>query len=299
MHENNTQAAIDAGKEVAASGQKIQFIGELPVSMKYDGEAVLWTKALTIQDERAPQPRALAGKSLILDEASLIAHCLRFRDADSALFANGSSILAVYDYHRPIREALHIEVKEGETAVLNVVGRDVSARWQRHRAEYTPQKSPEWKTWITNAGKLISQAEFADFLEANVQDLAGPEGERKVPTPADLCTMALTLKVTQNDVLDSQINRTTGEYTLIAKQEQQTTGSTVIPKEFDLLIPLYERGELVRVTCKFRMRKEGAAFRFGWIIPTAERMERQAFEAIAKRIAEATTLPLFYGQPEQ
>lgn len=290
MQENNTQAAIDAGKAIVTAEQTIKYHGDLPLIIKPDGTVTLMTTAQDNMDERAPQPRSLAGISKILDEASLIAHCLRFRDTDSALFANRTSILAVYDYHRPIAPPA-----EGSAYQL----RDGNARWQRHRAEYTPQKAPEWKTWIDNAGKLMSQAEFADFLEANVQDLAGPEGDRKVPTPADLCTMTLTLKVTQNDVLDSQINRTTGEYTLIAKQEQQTTGSTVIPKEFDLFIPLYERGEQVRVTCKFRMRKEGAAFKFGWVIPTAERMERQAFEAIAKRIAEATALPLFYGQPEQ
>jgi len=34
-------------------------------------------------------------------------------------------------------------------------------------------------------------------------------------------------------------------------------------------------------------------------LATLEQRERQAFEAIAKRIADATTLPLFYGQPEQ
>lgn len=299
MQENNTQAAIDAGKEIASAVQKLQFIGEIPVGFKANGDAYLMTGLLAEQDKRAEKPRALAGSAKILDEASMIAHCQRFRDSASALFADSSQIMAVYDYHRPIGDALHIEVKDGETAVLNVVGRDVSARWTRHRAIYTPGKAKEWTTWTGKAGQLMSQADFADFLEANLQDLAGPEGDRKVPSPADLMTLALTLKVTSEDVLESQINRTTGEYHLVAKVEQKTTGEAKIPKEFDILVPVYENGDLQRVTCRFRMKKDGSTFKFGWVIPTAERLERSAWQDICKRISKKTSLPLIYGQPEQ
>ena len=297
--ENNTQAAIDAGKQIASVGQSVFYIGEIPYTRTHDGSVVGLGAYLAESDKRAAQPRSLGGCAHILDEASMIAHCQRFRDSASALFANADSIVAVYDYHRPIAEALHIEAKEGETAILAVIGRDASARWQRHRAIYKPAKSKEWTTWTSKAGQLMSQADFADFLEANLQDLAGPEGDRKVPSPADLMTLALTLKVTSEDVLESQINRTTGEYHLVAKVEQKTTGEAKIPKEFDILVPVYENGDLLRVTCRFRMKKDGAGFKFGWVIPTAERLERSAWQAICKRISETTTLPIFFGQPEQ
>ncbi len=286
--ENNTQAAIDAGKEIAASAQKLQIIGGIPVGFKHDGDSYLLTGLLAEQDKRAEKPRALAGSAKILDEASMIAHCQRFRDSASALFADASQIMAVYDYHRPVAAS---DVPE--------IVRDSAARWQRHRAIYKPEKAKEWTTWTGKAGQLMSQADFADFLEANLQDLAGPDGDRKVPTPADLMTLALTLKVTSEDVLESQINRTTGEYHLVAKVEQKTTGEAKIPKEFDILVPVYENGDLLRVTCRFRMKKDGSAFKFGWVIPTADRLERSAWQTICARIAEKTTLPLIYGQPEQ
>lgn len=288
MQENNTQAAIDAGKEIASAVQKLQFIGEIPVGFKANGDAYLMTGLLAEQDKRAEKPRALAGSAKILDEASMIAHCQRFRDSASALFADASQITAVYDYHQPVAAT--------DTPALI---RDSAARWQRHRAIYTPGKAKEWTTWTGKAGQLMSQADFADFLEANLQDLAGPEGDRKVPSPADLMTLALTLKVTSEDVLESQINRTTGEYHLVAKVEQKTTGEAKIPKEFDILVPVYENGDLQRVTCRFRMKKDGSTFKFGWVIPTAERLERSAWQDICKRISEKTSLPLIYGQPEQ
>jgi uncharacterized protein YfdQ (DUF2303 family) len=287
MQENNTQAAIDAGKEIASAVQKLQFIGEIPVGFKANGDAYLMTGLLAEQDRRADKPRALAGSAKILDEASMIAHCQRFRDLASALFADASQITAVYDYHRPVAATDTPDI------------RDSAARWQRHRAIYTPSKAKEWTTWTGKAGQLMSQADFADFLEANLQDLAGPEGDRKVPSPADLMTLALTLKVTSEDVLESQINRTTGEYHLVAKVEQKTTGEAKIPKEFDILVPVYENGDLQRVTCRFRMKKDGSTFKFGWVIPTAERLERSAWQDICKRISEKTSLPLIYGQPEQ
>ncbi len=289
MEENNTQAAIDAGKEIQLARQQIQTFNGIPVAIDKEGTWKVLSGLLENQDRRADKPRAMSGSCAITTEASLVAHAHRFRDPESALFATGSALIVVYDYHRSVPDGL----ESG-----SVPARDIFARWQRHRAVYEPKLSPEWQTWIGGQNKLMAQAEFADFLEVNDRDIAGPIDERKVPSPADLMTLALTLKVTAEDVLESTINRTTGEYTLLAKQEQKSTGSATIPKEFDIAISVYENGPLYRMPCKFRMRKEGQGFKFGWIVPGAARLLRDAYQDMAKRVSDATALPLFFGSPE-
>lgn len=285
---DNIAALLDAGQKLGGSSTILQRADKgIPfVISTRDVEARVQSDILKLEDERGVQPRELRGKATLIDEASLIAHALRNKDADSALFADGINLRAVYDYNRPVTSA------DGSA-------RSVSARWGRHTAIFTPALSPEWKTWIQGAGKMMAQTEFADFLEQNDRDIAGPtEARTDIPSPADLMTMALNLRVMVDDTLESQVNRTTGEYTLIAKNERKTTGSSKIPKEFDLLIPVYEGGPLVRLTCKFRMKKNGTAFAFGWVVPGADRLLRESYTELAKRVAQASGLPLFMGSPE-
>jgi len=178
--ENNTAAAIQAGKDAAGIGIRMWREGDFTLSMvPKDCDLKVLDNLLIMQENRAPTPRELAGKAVMRDEQSLILHAIRFRDEHSALFGTGSSYLAVYDYHRPVPRA-------GEA---NTLGRNTSARWRRHAAEFKPALSPEWTAWTTNAGKMFSQTEFAEWLEEHEQDLAGPMEGRSVPSPADLRTL--------------------------------------------------------------------------------------------------------------
>ena len=287
--DNNVQAAIDAGKEIASASQKIQMVGEIPVSFKQSGEGQMWTNLLEAQDKRAEKPRRLQGTATLGNEESFIAHVERFKDGQSIIFGDRTSLTAVYDYNRTVPQGL---------PVADVPARDPFARWGQHRAYFAPELSDEWKIWIGGAGKLKSQTDFADFLEENDRDIAGPTADRSVPSPADLRTLALTLKVSIDDVLESSINRTTGEYTLVAKQEQKTTGSAQIPREFDIEIPIFTGGPKTRIVCKFRMRKDGSKFAFGWVVPGAEALRNQAMEEMMMRVRDKTQLPVLNGKPE-
>jgi len=285
--ENNTQAAIDAGKEIAtATLQKLQDFNGIPYTIQPGGAVQVHEKLLAEQDKRADQPRRLQGMAVLGNEAGFIAHVLRFKDSESVIFGDKTSLTAVYDYHQKMSDVPADELD-----------RDRHARWAQHRAHFAPDLSDEWKIWVGGQGKMKSQSDFADFLEEHERDIAGPTADRNVPSVADLRTMALTLKVTTDDVLESSINRTTGEYHLVAKQEQKTTGETKIPKEFDIEIPIFTGGPKTRIVCKFRMRKDGK-FTFGWIVPGAEALQRQAMEEMLMRVRDATQLPVMNGRPE-
>jgi len=290
VQENNTQAAIDAGKEIAnAQLQKLLDFQGIPYTVTRDGAIGVHKPLLEALDQRAEKPRRLKGLAILGNEQGFIDHVNRFKDPESVIFFTRSDMTAVYDYSRTVPQGLPI----GDVPV-----RDPFARWGEHRAHFAPELSDEWKVWIMGAGKLKAQADFADFLEENERDLAGPIDGRNVPSPADLRTLALTLKVSVDDVLESTINRTTGEYTLVAKQEQRTTGSAQIPREFDIEIPIFTGGPRTRIVCKFRMRKDGSRFQFGWIVPGAEALRIQAMEELMMRVRAATQLPALNGKPE-
>lgn len=281
--ENNTQAAIDAGQAIAFAQQFMKLHGDVPYVIKADGTPVIIDTLLKMTEARAEKPRELAGQAKLISEAALIAHMQRFRDPDSALFYDGARLLAVYDYHRPMAPP-----PDGQPSIL----RNDRARWGRHTALYVPQLSPEWMAWVQGAGKLLSQVDFADFLDEHACDAAD------VPTVADLATMALTLRVTSEDVIESVINRTTGEYSLVAKQEQKTTGQTKIPKEFDIEIPIYEGGRRYRITCAIRFRKQDSKALFAWVVRGTDKLLRDAFADIAARVSQETGVLALAGAPE-
>lgn len=303
MEPNNTQAAIEAGITIGALSVKVErgAYGVPYAVVHKDASVQLLTGLQQAEDARAECPRALSGTAQILTEQSMIDHILRFKDKYSVLFATASAVTAIYDYHEPMAQVIidGAVTEQPQAALPQLRTRDKLARWQRHRAEYTPKLSREWEKWITGAGKAMSQTEFADFLDENDQDIAGPTDNRKVPTQADLVTLGHTLKVTSEDVVEATIDRTTGNYQMVAKQDMKPTGECKIPKEFDILIPIFDGGEKVRICCKFRLQKSGGQLKFGWVVPTAARMLREEYAAMAKRVGEKAAIPVIFGTPEK
>lgn len=282
-NESGVAAAVHAGKEIIIASKRglLNQQGSL-YTLRDDGSIHIERELSDEIDKRNARPVHLRGAARVLDEASLIAHALRNKDTSSAIFYDAARVLVVYDYNRAV----------------TTEDRDGCARWGKHTAEYKPSNSEEWKAWIGGSGKMLQQAEFADLLEERVKDIAGPREGRDVPTAAQLMTVALQLKVTSEDVIESEINRTTGEYHLVAKVEQKTTGQTRLPKEFDIEIPIHDNGPLYRITCSFRFRKDGAKPTFGWIVRGVERMQREAMAQMVERVKDATKLPAFAGSPE-
>jgi len=289
MQENNTQAAIDAGKEIASVGQKIGDFNGIPYTVTNNGTLCMHDKLLAEQDKRAEKPRRLLGTAQLGNERGFIDHVNRFKDPESVIFSTRTDLTAVYDYNRTVPQGLEAGA---------VPTRDPFARWGQHRANFTPEISDEWKAWIDGARKLLGQEAFAEFIDEHVRDIAEPTDDRKTPTAADLATMALNLKIMADKTLESSINPTTGECMMVAKEEHKQTTSTRIPVEFDIWIPIHTGGPKTRIVCKMRFRKSNGSPAFAWVVPGAAALLRQAIEEMVMRVREATQLPVLNGKPE-
>jgi len=283
---NNIQAAIEAGITIGCLNIDTQRgHNGVPYAIVHKNASFqLLSELQQAEDARAERPHRLSGTAQILTEQSMVDHMLRFKDAYSVLFGTDKMVAAVYDYHKPVRADRT---------------RDEQAQWGHHRAEYTPRLSREWDKWVNGCNKLLTQTEFADFLDENDQNIAPPIEGRAVPTQADLATIGHTLKVTSEDAIEATIDRVTGNYQMSAKHNMQATGECKIPKEFDVSIPIFEGGVKVRICCKFRLQKSGGQIKFGWVIPGAVRILREEYAAVACRIAEKTGVPLIFGAPEK
>lgn len=294
--QNDTAAAIVAGRQSLAIEDRWGYIGEpqLPVAISESGNVTLMKEVLAEMDRREPHPPRIIGTAELAEVDSFIAFVNRFKQDHSAIFADvrGMQLTAVLNYH-------HAAIQE----VTGEVGHDAvppSAEWADHRAVYACPVSDRWKLWTGKHEQSFTQDQFGQFLDDNASDIVSPQGDERgaFPTAAALIEMARNLIVRVGSKYERQYNPTTGEATLVAKDEHETS-STKIPKAFLLGIPVFEAGKLYQVEARIRFAMVEGRPRFSFSLYRAEDVKRHAFGEIRAHVEKGTGLPLFAGSPER
>lgn len=291
MQENNTQAAIDAGKEIVLGNQKIQYLGDIPFVIKADGVPTIMQNALELLDKRSPAPRRLTGCAKFTELASFIDHVERFKDQHSAVFMHGNALTAVYNYHVGIGDN-----GDGHPGV------PAAPRWADHRATYAAPFSPEWDLWNKNDGKLMTQEEFGEFIDQNIKDIAAPvsEDDKKAGYvgAGALSTMARNLVINAGHKAERKINEQTGEITMHFEVKIDEQSSTKLPPGFLLGIPVFEKGPGYRIEAKFYLQRAGQGFKLGYKLVRAADVLQHAVDEIRDAVKKQTNLPVWAGSPE-
>lgn len=265
------------------------------------GQVLVTPRGVNVQsakpffDEWRGAPERREGTATLVTIDSFIAHANRFKDADSALFADpGDSpkLVAVLDYHRP--------------------GPDGAPRFGRHRSVYEFPISEEWEAWTTKDGQMMPQAAFAEFIEERIQDIGAPAAAEapvkdfatkigcQLATPAQLLTLSKGLSVRANSRVVNAQNLSTGEGELIYEQTHtDDKGKPLsVPGAFMLVIPVFQGDALYQVPVRLRYRVREAQVTWAVALYRPERFFDDAFKLACEKANKATSLPLFMGQPE-
>lgn len=257
-----------------------------------------------LADEYRDAPERRQGTATLQELDSFIGHVMRFKDADSAIFADPNpsrpTLTAVLDYHR--------------------IGAEGPPRFMRHRSVYAFPLDKAWLTWTAISGKEIGQATFAEFLERNILDVIDPRATREDggtilgesvtrflhsinARPAagpELMELSRGLTVRVGSHCRNAVNLATGEVQLQYDTEHtDERGAPLnVPRAFVLGIPVFRGGELYQVPVRLRYRhKEGA---LTWILDPL-RMDLvfdDAIKGAVDKTRESTGLPVFIGSPE-
>lgn len=281
MDVDNMKTIIDAAREGVAADSKIAEVEGMPVLVT-NGRIGVLTEALDEAERRGAAPKRRKGTSTHTELASFIEHVNRFKDADSAVFADTDDVTltAVLDYH-----------KAGATA---------DPRWGGHRSVYSCPLSRQWTLWTGSSDRKMPQDAFAQFIEDNMDDLAAPVGngaDKDFPMPSDVLTMARNLVIRSKGEFSRSINPTTGESSLVCRNEN-TTESTKIPRAFLLGIPVFEAGALYKLEARLRMDMSSGRPLFSYVLYRPEAIKRDAFGEVRTMVKEQTQLPVFAGSPE-
>lgn len=288
---NSIRSAITAGIQLATVQERVADVDGIPCVLVPNGMHFKPLEdVLKIADQRDDRPRRLKGTAKLQELASFIAHINRFKDGHSAIFADVTctTLTAVLDYH------LARNVGE-ESASENIA----LQRWGEHRATYECPLSEAWNTWTDHNEHPFTQEAFADFIEQHSGDLTAPEKAEggDFAQPAKLIEVARQLSIKTRGEFTRQVNPTTGEFTLVNKEEHDTS-STKIPRAFLLGIPVFQAGAFYRVEAQIRFQILAGRPSFSYVLMQPERILKDAFDAVRAQVIEGTKLPLFAGTPE-
>lgn len=247
-------------------------------------------------DEYLEAPERRKGTAIVQDLDSFIEHVERFKDDDSALFADPSptapTLTAVLDYHR--------------------AGGEGAPRFGEHRTRYVFPLSEEWRAWAGKNAQQMSQKDFAEFIEDRLADIADPEGAGDsarsladklggaYASPSRLRDLSRDFSMREGAVVKEARNLSTGEVQLsYVTQHQDETGAPLkVPNLFLLHVPVFQMGVAYEVAVRLRYRSREGRIVWFYELYRPDRIFRDAFDDACHQAKSDTGLPLFVGHPE-
>ena len=228
-------------------------------------------KVESLEDFMA-RPLRIQQKVELHDAASFIAYVQEFGDHEiSRIFFDQEHELfqVVIDYH----------------------GGNGVPGWCEHVAGFVARRSEEFKAWMAQNKKQMSQVDFAHFLEENLPDIVEPDG-------ATLLEIALTFWAKKDVEFASGIRLQNGQiqftYNELVRGAAQK-GTLDMPEQFVLGIPIHVGGPAYRIPVRFRWRlQEGKAI-FWYEIVRPHRYVEDALKEIRERVGQETGLDVLAG----
>lgn len=258
---------------------------------------------LPILERLADQPRRRRGTVAVHDLESLVELCERFKDDQSAVFASmegGTPLMtAIFDYHQ-----------SGGPGVGK-------PRFGEHRAVYRFPLSVEWQAWHGQDGKMMTQIEFAEFIENHIGEIVPvPVGEEGALAPETLALqqmlggsfappnrmmeIAKGLAMKEGVSVKGFTSLPTGEARMefITQHTDQDGKPLNVPTLFLICIPIFEAGALYRIAVRLRYRLRDGRVNWAFQMYRADRAIRHAFDEARGVAAQGTELPVYSGIPE-
>lgn len=246
-------------------------------------------------DEYRTAPERSKGTAELTELDSFVAHVNRFKNDQSALFADRDrerpALLAVIDYHDR-----------------------ATPRFGEHRAHYAFPVSEEWKSWTKQDGQVMSQEAFALWLEDHLGTVIDPgsakDGAKQFlelfgvhfGSAQQLLELSRGLTVHVGAKVQNHQNLSSGEGRIgFAAAHTDEEGKPLrVPGAFLLGLQVFRGGALYQIPARLRYRVGGGGS-IAWsynLWRHADAFDVAIGDSCAKA-QEETKLSLFYGTPEK
>lgn len=261
-------------------------------------------------DEYRENPLHREGTAVLTQLPSFIALVNRFKDPNSAIFANDDltspSLTAIFDYY---------PANVDEDGVLAAE----RARHRRHKATYSFPLSKEWQAWFGRDAKPMTMGDFAAFLETHIVDVSddpvtdwSPQAQAfakanratnasSIATPTRLVDLSLSFRIYETAESCEAVNLTSGEtqFAFVSEHKQADGKPVDFPKLFSIVIPIFARStEFYRIIARLRYRLDRGKPVFWFELWRPDLTFEQAFNGALAQVSTETELPIYTGAAE-
>lgn len=209
-------------------------------------------------DSYADRPRNKTGKTVVTDAESFSAY--------------------VDKHGVPDETEITANTTAGTFTAAIDAGTQEEPGWGTHTAVLSLKASKEWARWAGKSGQMFTQADFAEFIEDNAENIVEP-------TSAAILEIAQSLQVSRGVEFESGHRLSDGNVQFGYRETTTATAGNVgqlsIPASFTLALRPFEGGEAYRVTAHFRYRLHGKQLNLGYKLQGADRIREDAFKAVA------------------
>lgn len=192
------------------------------------------------------------------------------------------SFVSYFQKHGEDHSEVWANVNTGTVrAVINAHSDD--AGHQDHTGTLQLATTDDWKEWTASDGKLMSQMEFAEFIEDHLPNF-------ETPSAADMLELAQTFQATTKVDFASSQRVKSGETQLTYQEQQSATagkkGSLAIPDTFTLGLVPFEGGPAYKVSARFRYRIQGSTLALGYRLTRPKDVRKAAFTEVVANVAD-------------
>ncbi len=215
------------------------------------------------------------------------------RKTGTTIFTDVESFCWYVNKHQSEDETIIIADEERARiqAVINSDGVR-EPNWSDFQALLKLGFSRQWELWFKNShtekGQYFDQVGFADFIEDNRSDITYQAD--KDLTALQLSSILCNLQSHFEEKFTSKIDPVSGGTTLHYENNETGKGLIAIPKQINLIIPIYKNGDIFQVTIRIRHRRSGGSIVFYYIIDQIDLLKQKAFDKICLRITKGETL---------
>jgi uncharacterized protein YfdQ (DUF2303 family) len=178
------------------------------------------------------------------------------------------------------------------TAVMNGHGKE-GAGWGDFRCHLEFRPTPQWQKWRVNDGKMLSQVEFAEFLEQNMEDVAEPPG-------AELLELCTQLQIIRTVNFRSKVTLSSGAMRFMHDQDDQASvgaGEVQVPTDIMLgIAPIFGLPSY-KIPARLRYRLTGGKLTLGYKLQRIEATLGTILEDVIEKIEKGTNISMLAGTP--
>ena len=160
------------------------------------------------------------------------------------------------------------------------------AGWGDHTITLVLRHSDDWNDWTKRDGQMMSQVDFAEFLEDHRPNL----GE---PSPAEMLELAQTFRATTKVDFDSSQRLKSGETSLTYAESTDAKagrkGSIAIPDQITIALPVYDQGIPYPLSARFRYRIGGGQLLLGYRLDRPKDTLQLAFDRVVADVEDKTS----------